>query len=112
MPRSNKKNTICVCCGYKLTRPAKLCHHYKKTPTSGFSVRKKVPILGRDYITKEEAEKCVSPNARNPAEPAEDPETGPGPAATQAHRERLATIQQDKDVVPEGPVDIVFMEKY
>ncbi|CAB4377813.1 unnamed protein product [Rhizophagus irregularis] len=29
MPRSDKKDTTCVSCGYKFTRPAKLCQHYQ-----------------------------------------------------------------------------------
>src|SRR3990170_8925552 len=29
MPRSDKKNTACDCCGYKFTRPAKLRQHYQ-----------------------------------------------------------------------------------
>jgi len=29
MPRSDKKDTACACCGYKFTRPAKLRQHYQ-----------------------------------------------------------------------------------
>ncbi|CAB5161305.1 unnamed protein product [Rhizophagus irregularis] len=29
MPRSDKKDTTCACCGYKFTRPAKLRQHYQ-----------------------------------------------------------------------------------
>ncbi|CAB4410878.1 unnamed protein product [Rhizophagus irregularis] len=29
MPRSDKKDTTCVCCGYKFTRPSKLRQHYQ-----------------------------------------------------------------------------------
>ncbi|RIA93136.1 hypothetical protein C1645_819764, partial [Glomus cerebriforme] len=39
MPRSDKKDTTCVCCGYKFTRLAKLRQHYQSnknqcSPTS------------------------------------------------------------------------------
>ena len=29
MPRSDKKDTTCACCGYKFTRPAKFRQHYQ-----------------------------------------------------------------------------------
>ncbi|PKK57805.1 hypothetical protein RhiirC2_720983 [Rhizophagus irregularis] len=35
MPRSDKKDTTCVSCGYKFTRPAKLCQHYQKLEKYG-----------------------------------------------------------------------------
>jgi hypothetical protein len=46
MPRSDKKDTTCVCYGYKFTRPAKLRQHYQSTknqcsPSPEISDRKK-----------------------------------------------------------------------
>src|ERR1043165_7175362 len=113
MPRSDKKDTTCTCCGYKFTRPAKLRQHYQSKKnqcspppeiTSQKEGRKKanVPrphspsytpapiphVRGRDR-RKEVSRKVRSHSPTSTPQDEiqeDDPEAGPGPT-TQVHRE-------------------------
>ncbi|PKY62894.1 hypothetical protein RhiirA4_490268 [Rhizophagus irregularis] len=96
--RSDKKDTICKCCGHECLTPQKLREHLKRknpckplqkqkevanqqaiqaskikaqvilTLVPELEPEKEVPILGVDYITEEEAKNWVSPKARKPRE--------------------------------------------
>jgi hypothetical protein len=113
MPRSDKKDTTCVCCGYKFTRPAKLRQHYQSkknqcNPPSEISSQKEgrkkanvprpcspspAPIVhaqGKDRRKEKPEPIPISiPQDKNQEN---DPEAGPGPL-TQAYREGQAPIK-------------------
>ena len=109
MPRSDKKDTTCACCGYKFTRPAKLRQHYQSKKnqcnlppeiSSQKEGRKKAnvprphspspasaPVVharGKDR-RKEKPETIQAPIPQDKNQE-NDPEAGPGPS-TQAYRE-------------------------
>src|ERR1043165_8622180 len=92
MARSDKKNTTCVCCGYKFTRPAKLRQHYQSNKNQcnqppEDNTQRSVPrplsptpapvVYTRENDRRREKPEPIQEN---------DPEAGPG-LSTQAYRE-------------------------
>ena len=60
MPRSDKKDTTCACCGYKFTRPAKLRQHYQ-------SKKNQCSPPPEISSQKEEQKKANIPRPRSPS---------------------------------------------
>ncbi|GBB90380.1 hypothetical protein RclHR1_01730028, partial [Rhizophagus clarus] len=63
MPRSDKKDTTCVCCRYKFTRPAKLCQHYQ-SPSQAIQANREEQA-GPSEVTQS---KFIDWHARKPRE--------------------------------------------
>src|SRR4051794_35844943 len=60
MPRSDKKDTTCVCCGYKFTRPSKLRQHYQ-------SIKNQCSPPPEISSQKEDRKKTNIPRPRSPS---------------------------------------------
>src|SRR5688572_6377864 len=100
MARSDKKNTTCISCGYKFTRPAKLRQHYQSnknqcnqppednTPTPVPRPQSPPPdpvVHTRGKDRRREKPEPI-PKIQAPIPQEDDPEAGPGPS-TQTYRQ-------------------------
>ena len=104
MPRSDKKNHTCACCGYTFTRPEKLRKHYKSKKNqcnisiTRTQVSKQVLLLTfksgsnsatQIFFSQNEVQEEVKDQVV-----VQDSEAGPGPA-TQTYREEQTNFQSN-----------------